>query len=206
MSRNRRIVLLCLAVCLAISSTLILTACKQQTYSVYYDKGNGSATGEAPQAQEYKVGDTVTVADVTFQLDGHEFTGWSDGSNIYKKGDTFVMPDHDVTLTAQWRSTSAADTYSVRYEKGNSSATGTAPETKSYKTGDNVTVAANTFTLANHEFAGWSDGSKTYRQGDTFSMPARDVTLTAQWTGGQPDDKPTLAELNAEVYDASNWV
>lgn len=205
MSRNRRIVLLCLAVCLAISSTLILTACKQQTYSVYYDKGNGSATGEAPQAQEYKVGDTVTVADVTFQLDGHEFTGWSDGSNIYKKGDTFVMPDHDVTLTAQWRSTSAADTYSVRYEKGNSSATGTAPETKSYKTGDNVTVAANTFTLANHEFAGWSDGSKTYRQGDTFSMPARDVTLTAQWTGGQPDDKPTLAELNAKVYDASNW-
>lgn len=205
MSRNRRIVLLCLAVCFALCATLILTACKQETYSVYYDKGNSAATGNAPEAQTYAVGDTVTVADIMFQLDGYEFTGWSDGTKVYQKGDTFIMPESDVTLTAQWKIKSVGDGYSVRYEKGDSAATGTAPETKTYKAGDTVTVSANTFSLANNEFSGWSDGSKIYQQGDTFTMPSKDVTLTAQWNSVKPEDKPTLAELNGKVYVASNW-
>lgn len=85
------------------------------------------------------------------------------------------------TLAACNKPETPAETYTVTYVSGNSEATGTAPAAKTYKEGDTVTVAGNTFTLEGHTFEGWNDGSTTYNEGDTFKMPAKDVTLTAQW-------------------------
>ena len=30
------------------------------------------------------------------------FSGWPDGTTIYQPGDTFTMPEFDITLTAMW--------------------------------------------------------------------------------------------------------
>lgn len=104
-------------------------------------------------------------------------------------------------------------TYTVTYESGNSAVTGTAPTSETYKEGDTVTVANNTFVLDNYTFNGWSDGTTSYKEGDTFTMPANNVTLTAQWTpksvnpepGNQEEDKPTLSELDSKFYNHKNW-
>ncbi len=71
-------------------------------YTVTYDNGDDNATGTAPQVREYSKGDTVTVADNPFELAGHVFDGWTDGDTVYTPGQTFTMPEKDVTLTASW--------------------------------------------------------------------------------------------------------
>lgn len=168
--------------CLVFAFSLALAACQPTTYTVSYANGNNDATGNAPATQSYEEGATVTVANNTFALAGHKFEGWSDGSATYKEGDTFTMPAKNVTLTAQWsKNEEPKQSYTVTYVSGNQSATGTAPAEQSYHEGDTVTVAANTFELSNHQFAGWSDGSALYQAGETFAMPAANVTLTAQW-------------------------
>ncbi|OUS70294.1 hypothetical protein B1748_29100 [Paenibacillus sp. MY03] len=72
--------------------------------------------------------------------------------------------------------------YTVTYVKGEAAATGTAPTETSKAEGATFTVKANTFTLADHVFAGWlgSDGN-TYQSGDTVTMGGAALTLTAQW-------------------------
>lgn len=74
-------------------------------YTVTYDKGNAAATGTAPQAKKYAADSTVTVEANPFELTDYEFLGWKvDGSDaLYKAGDTFTMPQNDLTLTAQWK-------------------------------------------------------------------------------------------------------
>ena len=63
-----------------------------------------------PATYYYYVGDDVTVADAPNWDDHHEFAGWLctytlDGvgyEDLLKPGDSFEMPEADVTLTAQW--------------------------------------------------------------------------------------------------------
>ncbi|MBQ3258531.1 MAG: S-layer homology domain-containing protein [Oscillospiraceae bacterium] len=44
----------------------------------------------------------IPLPECTFTREGYTFTHWTDGTNIYYPGDTFVMPAHDVTMTAVW--------------------------------------------------------------------------------------------------------
>ncbi|WP_162848546.1 InlB B-repeat-containing protein [Paenibacillus nanensis] len=161
------------------------------TYSVTYD-GNGSTGGVVPiDSNAYEQGMNVTVAGNSSQLTktGHTFAGWNtaaDGSGTkYNGGDTFAMPNDDVTLFAMWM---LNPTYSVTYD-GNGSTGGTVPaDNNAYEQGVTVTVAGNSgqLTRAGHTFVGWNtaaDGSGTdYAGGETFTMPADNVTLYAKWT------------------------
>ena len=87
------------------------------TYNVEYD-GNGNTSGVVPvDKNDYESGKQVTVKYGTPEKTGYEFESWSDGNgNVYKAGDTFTMPQHDVTLTAQWKK--RADlAYTINYYK-----------------------------------------------------------------------------------------
>lgn len=84
------------------------------TYTLTYVGGEG-ATGNAPGAKKYDVGETVVLADNTFTKSGYMFVGWSDGASTYAQGASFVMPDRDVTLTAQWE-IDTRDTLSVNFD------------------------------------------------------------------------------------------
>lgn len=115
-------------------------------------------------------------------------------------------------------------TYTLSYASGAEDAVGTAPEAKAYAAGTRITLASDdTFTREGYSFDGWSDGSSTHAAEGQFVMPEKDVTLTAVWksnsgekdpgTDPKPDDPqpsetdvPTLGELDAKFYTASNWV
>ena len=74
-------------------------------YNVEYNLNGG--TGTVPNTKYYEVGKTVHVADgSSFTKAGYKFAGWADeNGDFYASNSTFVMPEKNVTLTAQWTST-----------------------------------------------------------------------------------------------------
>lgn len=139
-----------------------------------------SAHGTAPSAADVDIFTEVTVAGAPANVEGYTFVGWRsdiDGlRETFKSGDKFVMPNTDVTLTAQWEK--EADSYTVTYADGNWS------EVKgSYKAGETVTVLAPAPAPEGYTFKYWrsSNEGKTYQPGDTFPMPKTNVILTAVW-------------------------
>lgn len=85
------------------SDTVLLT----KGYVVIYNANGGSGT-MIDINNPYDDGETVTVIANAFTRSGYRFVEWNtkaDGSGTRYSGDeklTFIMPDHDVTLYAQW--------------------------------------------------------------------------------------------------------
>ncbi|MCL2135657.1 MAG: InlB B-repeat-containing protein, partial [Candidatus Bathyarchaeota archaeon] len=69
------------------------------TYAVIYDAAGGSG---APTGGQYDPGVTVTVASGVPTRSGYTFAGWLYNGVTYNAGQTFTMPETDVTLVAQW--------------------------------------------------------------------------------------------------------
>lgn len=78
------------------------------SYFVDYDL-DGGTWAETQSRFEYDSNDTVTVLSAVPAKPGYTFAGWaySGGETTYNGGDSFTMPDQDVTLTAQWKSNEA---------------------------------------------------------------------------------------------------
>lgn len=147
-------------------------------------------TGEDYAEKEYAYGETVTVTSAVPTYADYTFLGWKcnivgcpecSGEGLHKAGDTFIMPDADVTLTAQWDPKPYTLTYIID---------GSTQTQAFYPAGTDVTIA-DAPTREGHTFGGWKcdmedctdcpDGNY-HEAGATFNMPAADVTLTAQWT------------------------
>jgi LPXTG-motif cell wall-anchored protein len=70
-------------------------------YSVTYGLGGGSGT--LPTQSELESGGSFQVASgAGLSYEGRTFLRWSDGSETYVGGDTYVVGAGDVTLTAEW--------------------------------------------------------------------------------------------------------
>ena len=83
---------------------------------------NGGSFASAVAVTYPAAGAQVTVADLSPQLEGHEFIGWkigADGTVTYRAGEKFTMPDTDTVLYAVWQkrtypvTATVADGYSV---------------------------------------------------------------------------------------------
>jgi|GEM_PF-2374570 len=80
---------------------------KHNTYTITYtDGGADPETGEVPQGENVLFGAPVTVqeAPVGLKKVGYRFMGWLDeiSGRTYLIGETFDMPDADMTLKAIW--------------------------------------------------------------------------------------------------------
>lgn len=68
-------------------------------YDITYSLGEETAAGKVPAAVTWTEGDTYTIpANFTLYKEGYTLTGWTDGTNTVKAGETFT-PTADVTLT-----------------------------------------------------------------------------------------------------------
>ncbi|MGN0517282.1 MAG: hypothetical protein ACI4II_00985, partial [Acutalibacteraceae bacterium] len=185
----------------------------------------------------YEAGNTVvvmgTASGITFtdtNGDMYKLTGWlNDVDNVlYQVGESFTMPESDVTLTAQWEKVEIpqANRYTVKYvdEKFKVALDGSE---FTYEAGNTVVVMGTasgiTFTDTNgdmYKLTGWlsSYDNKLYQVGESFTMPESDVTLTAQWekveipqtnryTVKYVDEKFKVALDGSEfTYEAGNTV
>jgi len=74
-------------------------------YSVSYDTNGGAAkNGDIPEKDDYLAEELITVTNTSVEKDNCIFAGWlnSYDNKVYKASDTFVMPEQDVVLIAQW--------------------------------------------------------------------------------------------------------
>lgn len=72
-------------------------------FSIQYKSGTDNYFGFAPDKIYAVAGETVTVSTNSYSRFGYSFTGWSDGEKTYMPGDTLVMPEGGITLTATWK-------------------------------------------------------------------------------------------------------
>ena len=77
-------------------------------YTVTY-KGNNGTTSCAGGTYTYNSSFDICSDEPT--RTGYTFTGWSDGTNTYRPGDSYIMPAENVTFTAQW----TINTYTVTW-------------------------------------------------------------------------------------------
>lgn len=163
------------------------------SHNLTYDYNDGTY-GPFP-ATSHTVGETITVSSTAPTREGYKFGGWADGGTIYKPGDTFKMPDRDVTLTAVWKVA-----YTVTYDLNGG--TGDIPA-EHWAEGETVTVTAQVPTKEGYFFDHWSYGDDTYHSGDPFTMLGKDVTLKAEWSkDGEMAFVQALTEHSLKYADA----
>ena len=159
-------------------------------YTITFTANGG--TGDAPVVADQLGGAKFNLPANTFTYDGHQFTGWNDGTNTYAAGANYTV-NGNVTFTAQWVEASAHDvTYNVN------GSTDAAPVQAAKYEGDQFAVA-DAVTKDGYTFKGWLYNNKLYKAGATFTMPAEDVTFTAQW------QKENIEKYNL-ITDASQLV
>lgn len=153
-------------------------------YTVTFTGGK-DATGTAPTVSDKKAGESFKLPANTFTKTGYIFDGWSDGTDTYKAGDSYTMPDKSVIFTAQWvKDPSSEPEQPIKFTvtfTGGTGATGNAPTMSDKKAGESFALPANTFTNEGYTFKGWSDGFNNYQAGETYIMPEKSVIFTAQW-------------------------
>lgn len=82
-------------------------------YQVTYNLAGGKfSDGSTLATEKHNVDTTVVVKEVPTRK-GYKFTGWTveglDGTKTINSGDTFTMPNGNVTLTANWQEQKIAD-------------------------------------------------------------------------------------------------
>ncbi|MFC4598740.1 InlB B-repeat-containing protein [Cohnella hongkongensis] len=175
------------------------TVLKAQLIPEKYDitveaDGNGTAAASAASAPE---GAEITLTAAPNA--GYRFKEWLVVSgNIAITGDTFIMPDHPVTVRAVFEEAKYTLTVSDSYASPSGAG--------SYADGTTVTIHAG--SRDHYTFSGWTtDDGVTLADANspstTLIMPAMDVTVYAQWTaeafavtfnknGGDTDARPTV--------------
>ncbi len=150
------------------------------TYSAGTEAG---VTGAAPASEKVFAGDTVALAQNTLVRDGYEFAGWTDGKHGYLEGDSYLMPEADVTLVPKWIAAgSGEESFGVVYSDGADDVQGDVPvDENKYAPGDIVTIAESVLIRDGYRFMGWTDGAHVYAAGSTVFMGNEQLMLTAVW-------------------------
>jgi uncharacterized repeat protein (TIGR02543 family) len=143
------------------------------SYTVtYVSSGTTAPTqGSLTIGQSFVVGAAVTRT-------GYTFNGYSDTTNTYLPGATYVVGSANIILTALW----IADVYTVTYDWNGSTGTATSASTYTVGTSSDISLP----TVGNHvkssySFDGWSltrNGSKL--SGSAF-VPTASTSLFARW-------------------------
>jgi len=143
---------------------------------------NGADSGSVPiDSNLYKKDVSVTVLGNTASLarNGYTFNGWNtkaDGTGTsYSAGNTFSMPDANVTLYAKWTPVDYTITYNLNG--------GTNDSNNPIK----YTIETETITLANptktgYIFDGWyTEDTYINKTTDIYQDSTGDITLYARW-------------------------
>lgn len=190
------------------------------SYTVHYDL-NGADDTSIRQDRIVKFDETFNVgakhdgdSDAVTRV-GYQFTGWKTavGESFYDGEEVSNLTMKDgatVTIIAQW----TPITYTISYNEGQGTVTGTAPANTVATYGEEVDLADNTFERTGYDFVGWAtsadaaadavladslpaDAALTSTQGATVPVYAiwapKKVNLTFNANGG------TGADVTQEV-------
>ena len=160
-------------------------------YSIVFNVNGG--TGDAPIVTPKEAGDTFVIPVTNLTLRDYIFAGWDYKSTLYNPGDTFIMPDQNVTFYARWIEAPKPGhkiTFNLDGGKGETTDLG------SIEPNTVVTIPNDKVTKDYCSLVGWSYNNTIYNVGDNFVMPDSDVTFTAVWR-----EENTRFTTGEYVYD-----
>lgn len=159
-----------------IASNVTLTAqwSETVTYELRFTAGNAGATGQ-PFSMYVGAG-TIQLPDGSdvFSLTGNDFTGWSDGVNLYQVGADYQVTGN-VTFMAGWQVKSYWVTYLV-----DGGTVGGAYQPLLHNYGSAVTVLP-AFDKPGYDVTAWATEDVAVIDGG-FTMPGNDVVFRATST------------------------
>lgn len=148
-----------------------------ESYTLRFDANGGTGSMSSQTVTE---GQTAKLKANSFTRTGYTFTGWNtkaDGSGTSYNDGASISPSSNMTLYAQWQSS----TYTLCFD-ANGGTGEMAAETAHF--GMATQLPANGFTREKYTFTGWNtraDGSGTaYGEKASLTLTA-DTTLYAQW-------------------------
>jgi uncharacterized repeat protein (TIGR02543 family) len=161
-------------------------------YTVTYAAGTG-ATGNIASPGNKTLGQTFILdsgltltAPPTADNVSYSFGFWSDGTKIFKGGDTYVMPASNVILTANWIAI-----YNVTYNPNG----GTTTNASEQKAVNNEITIGSAATRTGYTFVKWADqGTGLWNPGETTTVTATRFIFSAQWS----------ANTNSITYDGNS--
>lgn len=179
-----------------------------ETYQVLYDANAADADGTVTDTQYYITGGEATVLENEFTWTGHTFAGWNteaDGTGTaYEAEDIIDIENADVTLYAQWKSSTAS--YRVEYYQQNledDSYTIVADDTltPSGTVGETATAEIKEYEGFTYN-AGLSNSSGTVTADNALVLrlyyDRNEYTVTYEYeTGLDPDGNPIRVPENA---------
>lgn len=153
-------------------------------YRVTVNSGTGSGT--------YAPGETVTIT-ANAPAAGQSFTNWTTDSSITFANasattTTFVMPESNVTVTANY--TGGSNDPNKKYRLTVNYGTGSGE----YASGETVTITANPPDSSRRVFSRWTTNNSAVTLASatsattTLVMPASDLTVTANYKSKSDDD------------------
>lgn len=145
-------------------------------FVVSYD-ANG-ATGTLPKNEEYKTTKRITLPECNLVKEGFTFAGWSDGTEKYMPGESYVV-SKSITFVATWTAVAPVTQYVVTFDANGG--VGEAPASQTYESITSITLPTASLTKDGFNFTGWNDGTSTYRAGATYVVN-KSVTFSAVWT------------------------
>jgi uncharacterized repeat protein (TIGR02543 family) len=179
------------------SSYLLYAQWTPVSYTVTY-AGNGGTTANTQVNQN--IGDRFTVGAAANRT-GYDFSGWSDGTNTYAAGATYVVGSSNITLTAQW----TPKVYTVSYDWNGGS--GSAVADANYTVGTTgITLPGTTDQVRDgYTFGGWSTTNGGLAISSPF-VPTASTTLFAVWGTGSYviTYAPELGTVSTSTVNVAN--
>ena len=71
-------------------------------YAITFASGRKDSQGNAPTQGNAAAGTEITLPENTFKVYGMNFGGWRDGTITYASGESYTMPERNVTFEAVW--------------------------------------------------------------------------------------------------------
>ena len=141
------------------------------SYSVSYDVNGGDTE---PQEPNHVIGDTFNVAAAPTKA-GYDFSHWSDGTNQYNAGTTYLVGTSHVNLQAVW----TPQVYRISFDFNGGVGSPIAPIDYTFNT-PAATLPMTGISRPDYSFRGWSTSASATNGSSTFT-PSGDVLLRAVW-------------------------
>jgi len=147
------------------------------TYSYSYQLNGGTSAQPSSGTASYNASITLPAAPTR---EGFTFAGWNNGSSTSNASASVSITSNSI-FVAQW----SAQSFSITYG-GNGSSSGSVTAGSYVAGGVPYAIAANGFTRAGYNFAGWhttagGTGGSDYVAGAGYSTAAN-LVLYAKWT------------------------
>ncbi len=185
---TKKILIFLLVMILALSCTVMLTACGTTTFTVTFDTDGGSAVASQTVAKD---GTVTKPADPT--KDGFEFAGWVDSNGDEFSFSTAITAD--TTITATWTEETVTPDPVVSYKVTVDG------EEQTVVSGEKA-VEPTQPTKTDYTFAGWVDGN-----GDAFDFNTAitaDTTVTSSWGVGTESQLSAALTAGDSVVSLTN--